>query len=210
MRRRMMLGCKSELPSGYKRCEYLESTGTQYIDTLLLLEDLITKTIHIDFQLLDDLSTKNTRIFGMYDKKSISGGFFQFFTNHDVETYGFQYSSIQLSLANKNNNRHYFCADMLNGKVFFDKELYHSKNFVLFPSNISLTIFGRNGNEGITNLTSARVYSFTVNDSDAKAINLIPALDPSGRPCMYDTVSKQPFYNAGTGEFLYKLSGGGY
>mgnify|MGYP003307162928 CR=1 FL=1 len=33
--------------------------------------------------------------------------------------------------------------------------------------------------------------------------HLIPALDPSKRPCMFDLVTKTPFYNKGTGEFLY-------
>ena len=33
--------------------------------------------------------------------------------------------------------------------------------------------------------------------------DLIPCLDTNGTPCMYDTVSKQTFYNQGTGEFLY-------
>ena len=28
-------------------------------------------------------------------------------------------------------------------------------------------------------------------------------LDKNGKPCMFDTVSKKPFYNQGTGEFLY-------
>ena len=37
-------------------------------------------------------------------------------------------------------------------------------------------------------------------------MNLIPALDRNGTPCMYDTVSKQNFYNAGTDEFLYELA----
>ena len=39
--------------------------------------------------------------------------------------------------------------------------------------------------------------------NNSLVLNLLSALDPNGRPCMYDTVSGQPFYNAGTGEFLY-------
>ena len=33
--------------------------------------------------------------------------------------------------------------------------------------------------------------------------NLIPCLDPTGTPCMFDTVTQKPFYNSGTGDFLY-------
>lgn len=32
--------------------------------------------------------------------------------------------------------------------------------------------------------------------------NFIPALDSQGKPCMYDTVTQQSFYNQGTGEFI--------
>ena len=33
--------------------------------------------------------------------------------------------------------------------------------------------------------------------------NLIPCLDPTGTPCMYDTVTQTPYYNSGTDDFLY-------
>lgn len=49
--------------------------------------------------------------------------------------------------------------------------------------------------------TNARVYSFEVYDGNGVLIqNLRPALDPNGKACMYDTVTKKYFYNAGTGE----------
>lgn len=34
-------------------------------------------------------------------------------------------------------------------------------------------------------------------------VNFIPAIDPTGAPCMFDLVSRKPFYNAGTGDFIY-------
>ena len=33
--------------------------------------------------------------------------------------------------------------------------------------------------------------------------NLLPCIDPTGTPCMYDTVTQKPFYNSGIGDFLY-------
>lgn len=33
--------------------------------------------------------------------------------------------------------------------------------------------------------------------------NFIPALDPTGAPCLFDTVKRESFYNIGTGDFLY-------
>ena len=34
-------------------------------------------------------------------------------------------------------------------------------------------------------------------------IDLIPVLDKNNIPCMFDKVTKQFFYNQGTGQFLY-------
>lgn len=52
--------------------------------------------------------------------------------------------------------------------------------------------------------SSVRMYSFKVKSAGARLeCNLIPALDPTGRPCMFDLVTRRPFYNEGTGEFLY-------
>ena len=49
-----------------------------------------------------------------------------------------------------------------------------------------------------------RIYSFGTFDIDGvPVLNLIPVLDLSGRPAMYDEVSGQFFYNQGTGEFTW-------
>ena len=34
-------------------------------------------------------------------------------------------------------------------------------------------------------------------------VDLIPALSPTGTPCMFDKVSKQPFFSDGADDFLY-------
>lgn len=50
-----------------------------------------------------------------------------------------------------------------------------------------------------------KLYYFKVWDGDDNPVfDLHPALDKSGVPCLYDLVSKQYLYNAGTGQFLYE------
>ena len=48
-----------------------------------------------------------------------------------------------------------------------------------------------------------RCSGFECWNDDGALANYIPALDPTGAPCFYDTVSKKPFYNSGAGDFLY-------
>lgn len=48
-----------------------------------------------------------------------------------------------------------------------------------------------------------RLYRFWIEDADGNYIrNMLPCKDKENKPCMYDTVSQQAFYNAGTGEFI--------
>lgn len=39
--------------------------------------------------------------------------------------------------------------------------------------------------------------------NDRIVYDLVPCLDAVGAPCMFDMVSCKPFYNSGTGDFLY-------
>lgn len=52
---------------------------------------------------------------------------------------------------------------------------------------------------------SVRVYSFKVSQGSSITCDLVPYLTADGTPCMYDKVSGQCFYNAGTGTFGYRV-----
>lgn len=51
-----------------------------------------------------------------------------------------------------------------------------------------------------------KVLSFAWSDNSHN-YDLIPVLDANGTPCMFDKVSKQCFYNSGTGTFGYRIKG---
>lgn len=52
-------------------------------------------------------------------------------------------------------------------------------------------------------LSTMKLYYFTVEQNGKKICDMIPVLDLNLRPCMYDKVSGKLFYNQGSGEFLY-------
>ena len=43
-------------------------------------------------------------------------------------------------------------------------------------------------------------------ENDVLVRDMIPCLDENGRPCFYDVISKQPFYNQGTEEFKWSIN----
>lgn len=50
-----------------------------------------------------------------------------------------------------------------------------------------------------------RIYYFALTEGDKLIREYIPVLDPKGVPCLFDCVSRTPFYNSGTGTFGYAL-----
>lgn len=51
--------------------------------------------------------------------------------------------------------------------------------------------------------SSCRIFGFKIRKGDDYVHDFIPVLDWNDVPCLYDKVSDDLFYNAGTGEFLY-------
>lgn len=78
----------------------------------------------------------------------------------------------------------------------------HSPVSFTTPNNAYLFAMTQ-GTSGYDNRTLAgKVWRFSI----LGKMHLIPALDKSGTPCMYDVIGGKPYYNAGTGQFLYKLA----
>jgi len=62
-------------------------------------------------------------------------------------------------------------------------------------NNTTIKLFGNNN-------IKFRMYSFKIYDNGTLIRDMIPVKDSDGVVCMYDKVSKQYFYNAGTGNFI--------
>lgn len=76
-------------------------------------------------------------------------------------------------------------------------------NITTIP-NINMWLFRANGPNTPKDVDNGvRIYSMFASKNRTPVIDLKPYIDHAGRPRMYDLVSKQPFYNEGTGEFLY-------
>lgn len=202
MRRRMMFK-KSELPAGYKRCEYIQSDGNQFIK------------VNVDCYIYDIFLTATF----LYNQ-NINNRFFSLDIREDfnsIYAFGFRsdgYNRIGVFMTNSNPvynaaiNTIYNCTAATDSeKVSYSQNDFYTTYNHKYSNNVNFRffkVFDKGSSE-------QRVYNVSLRKTDGtKLLNLIPALDPSGIPCMYDTVTKQPFYNQGSGEFLYELSGGGY
>ena len=95
-------------------------------------------------------------------------------------------------------------------EVFYDlNKIYIDGNLIAtsetstnkeWSAKYDLGIFARNGNS-VTMPTPAKVSRVYAKEDGKYVLDLYPCLDSKGVACMYDMVSKQYYYNKGTGEF---------
>lgn len=191
LRRRAMY-MAGELPAGYQRCNYLESTGQQMINTGLtpVYGDEINVIAY-------RTSTANGMFYASGALTLTSGGDGDLYCRYFTST---NKAAMRIPLKN-------FPADTQYHHIMISQDgFYADGNFVkALPGERAeagmLFIFRGAGVYG-----KIRIKRFYITRDGAYTLNLIPALDRNGTPCMYDTVSKQTFYNAGTGEFLYEVA----
>lgn len=68
-----------------------------------------------------------------------------------------------------------------------------------------IVLFGGRQGDGRVCCSAWRIHyaKFLRKDTNKLVGYFVPVLDPQGVPCMYDHVSKNTFYNQGTGTFSY-------
>ena len=178
----------------YKReLLYLEGTGTQWIDIGTTIN---TATDEIEFVFQNKESTIYKWFFGEHDNNARFGLGSGDGTNKRNVAYG--NNTYKVADTQMYNIQHTFVANQSG--VFIDGTKI--ANFASFASSSTLYLFNLNLNGG--NYTAAtKVWSFKQSRNGALIRDLIPVLDMNDVPCMYDKVTDELFYNAGTGEFLY-------
>ena len=193
MVRRIVLEDSEQLPEGYTALEYIQSSGSQYIDTgRKLTQD---SDITIDFKIVGALN-KGVGILGSRESPSKNnlamfrdGSYFI----GDFSEYGkhrFMTASSLNRIKIRTNKTGVWVNDILQTSW---------SDVADFETPTNGLIFDVGNNNWTNNKAVMRLYSYT--DGDAQ--RLVPCLDTDGVPCMFDLISQKPFYNAGTGSFTW-------
>lgn len=190
------------LPEEYTQLEYIESTGTQYIDTGVVPAD------NIGFSITLKLNTtpSNQAIFGA--REGTNRLFVGARLSTDIVYYGFagdinvnsgvvwenasptNKNTIEVNL---NNSR----VALLNGS---QSRSLNTLNHV-FSSSTTLAIFGCNSSGSVT-IYPQKVYGCQISQGTTLIHDLIPCKrNADNLTGMYDLVSGTLFANAGTGAF---------
>lgn len=171
--------------------DYLESTGTQYIDTGFLANQ--NTRVVIDFEYLSGdviFGAYNTSGAGGFGLQAASGKFYFYYGS------GSGYTSTAISA----NVR--YLADCNKNVVSLDKTAIHTAAANTFQGENPLLLFGiqNAGNPGF--YTSLKLYSCQIYQSGSLVRDFRPCYDPDGVACLYDKVTKEYYYNQGAGAFI--------
>lgn len=187
------------LPSGYKLLKYIQSSGTQYINTGFKPKG--TTKIVCDFQMVN----QGTEQQGVFGSKPGASGRFTVFTGDstgalqvDYDTYGAlaeETSTISgLNLNNRNTIE-------VNNSLIINENTVKTVSAVSFTSTYNLFLFANN-NAGTAQLPGIlKLYSCQIYDNGTLVRDFIPCKNTGGAVGLWDDVNSVLYVNAGTGTF---------
>lgn len=195
-------GVYIKIHNAIKQVEYIQSTGTQYIDTGYIPDNNTSVEIQVELQSLHSDTGSNKGIFGTRTTATsnsfslICGG-----NNLLYTAYGTTNAQLTMELSKdvlytfkKQKN-----ATIVNGETI---ATIPAKTFT---SPYNLVLFAvRNGNEVPEFHCSMKLYYCKIWDGDLLIRDYIPVLDKNETACLYDKVEGKYYYNQGTEAFLYQ------
>lgn len=182
------------LPDDFTPVSFLQSSGSQYIDTgRKLTQD---SDITIDFRIVGGIN-RSAGIFG--SRESASKNNLTLVLDMDAR--------FLVDFSEYRQHRFITAASLERTKIQINKAgvwvndiLKTSWSDVAdFETPTNGLIFDVGNNNWTGNKAIMRLYGYT--DGDAQ--QLVPCLDANGVPCLYDLIGKTALYNQGAGSFTW-------
>jgi hypothetical protein len=186
---------QSGLPDGYTALEYIQSSGTQYIDTGRKLTQ--ESDITIDFKIVGEI-IRNAGIFG--SRTSALKNNLALFQSVSPNVFAGDFSEYQKHRFTTASSLERMKIQMNKNGAWANDILKKSWSDIAdFETPTNGLIFDVGTNNWTNNKAVMRLYSYTNGDAQ----QLVPCLDANGVPCLYDLISKTTLYNQGTGSFTW-------
>jgi hypothetical protein len=188
------------LPEGYLRLEYIQSSGTQYIDTGFK-HNQNTRVV-MDAQFTNLSITSPQWLFDGREANGTTGTKGVFYDPRDnINAISSDYGSV--------SNRYRFTglnpSDRLsidyNKNVLTINEKIKTYTAETFKSNHNLVLFALSNAGSVESYGSARLYSCKIYDNDFLVRNFVPCKNEKDEVGLYDLVNEIFYANKGTGSF---------
>ena len=169
----------SRMPAGYTEVEWIQSSGTQYIDTGLVCNKADDYELNLDCHL-----TNNAFFAG-------ANGYMQFQAS---VTSGVR---CNLKVAYKNNVETISVDDVVKSTKDWTSE-YSGANVKIGLNRLG----GANNGGELTNIQSGKIYSGSIKKSAEIVRRFLPCKNADGAAGLYDLVGGSFYTNSGTGAFI--------
>lgn len=176
------------LPEGYTQLEYIESTGTQYIDTGIKVNQNSSVEIYGNFT-----QKATTSIFGAQPHFVIT-------STNSGDNYRFRYNNVSFDSTILTTTLS--TVSLKQNNVIVDNNTLHNFSTATFSSTNNAFLFGRSAADGTPEeLSSIRMYYAKIYDGDTLIRCYVACKNASDEIGMYDTVGRTFYGNSGTGTF---------
>ena len=176
--------------------DYIESSGTQYIDTEITASQDIK--VEMNFENLE--TSKSTHMFG----SRITAGDDSINISYMNESWGNGWSfawgdETQQTTDVTTSNRSYILGD---NKAYINDTLMHTFTTQTFTNSYNMFLFTcNNGGVPHTQYSSIRLRYCKIWDNNILVRDLIPVKRQNGEYCLYDKVTQKLFLNKGISKF---------
>lgn len=188
---------KVSLPEGYTQLEYIQSSGTQRVDTGFKPNQ--DSRVLIDAEILSGNTGTDHHIGSVFSNS-------QYWTlrlRSGRDGYAARYDGRALTNISHTGAvfaRHWF--DQNKNKVQVDGGTVTTFTAATWSATANLPIFCyTSGGTSFTGYISMRLRAHQIHDGDTLVRNFIPCKNASGAVGLYDTVGAEFYPNAGTGSF---------
>lgn len=194
---------EDEIPAGYAKVAFLESSGSQYIDTQVM--PLPDTRLHVEAEMQTTSQYRN--LFGVrnYDTSG-NGKLFDLvmFNSSDRNArFDVYYTGPVATLPETRFSIDYTGSEiLLNGA----RVSSYTPSALEFTTENTLCLMAMNYGNTVNQWMSGKIYSFKLASPETPLLDLVPVINTAGVPGMWDKVNKQFFKNDGTGQFRVGLA----
>lgn len=188
------------LPQIVNFVNYIQSNGTQYIDTLFKPNQ--NTRIVLDVQ-MDDACVVGS-VYVPFGVRVASSGVYwsllkdstsAWLLRHEYNTvYSTKWDMTEATFKQRRTVE-------INGASATIDGTTKSYTAATFQFNYPIYLFASNEAGTANYYTPMKIYSCQIYDNGILVRDFLPAYDPEGVACLYDKVEKKYYYNAGTGAF---------
>ena len=210
-RRRLMAlkksGSSVGLPEGYTAVDYLQSSGTQWIEMGVAPNQntkAVLKIIINNFNADYGTSLIGSRTGANSDDQFTTyldipvGSSTRFLFRMDGQTESISWKGLTTDkIYTVTLSGTEMKAELEDGTTVFSTTFSVSD----FTSTLTMALFRAKNVAG--DYFQGRIYSCKHYNGNELIQDFVPCLDTNGVPCMFDLVSRKPFYNKGSGSFTW-------